>query len=76
MLTGQLLGEGIGASNQVIGPAQHCEAGPEQLDEVEEVAEPVTLGQLGLRLDPEIDAVALGQRQDRRRPHGPLEVNV
>ena len=75
-LVGQLLGEGVGAADQVVGRAQHREAGAEQLDEVEEVAEPIALGQLRLGLDPEIDAVALGQCQHRRRPHGPLEVDV
>ena len=63
-------------ADQVVGRAQDSEAGAEQLDEVEEVAEPVALRQLGFGLDPEIDAVAFGQRQHRRRPHGPFEVDV
>jgi hypothetical protein len=75
-LAGQLLGEGVGARDQVVGRPQHREAGAEHLDEVEEVAEPGALGQLGLGLDPEIDAVAFSQRQDGRRPHGALEVDV
>jgi hypothetical protein len=76
VLARQLLGECVGAADQVVGRAQDCEAGAEQLDEVEEVAEPVPLRQLGLGPDPEVDAVPLGQGQHRRRPHRPLEMDV
>jgi hypothetical protein len=75
-LAGQLLGEGVGTRDQIVGRPQDRESSAEQLDEMEEVAEPVALGQLALGLDPEIDAVAFGQGQDGRRPHGPLEVDV
>jgi len=76
MLTRQLVRERVGAADQVVGGAQDRQSGAEQVDEVEEVAEPVALRQLGLGADPEVDAVALGQRQHRRRPHRPFEVDV
>jgi hypothetical protein len=75
-LARQFVGERVRAADQVIGRAEDSEAGAEQLDEVEEVAEAVALRELGLGPDPEVDAVALGQRQHRRRPHRSLEVHV